>query len=230
MSIQQHVTRKNNPHNTNKEHVGLSNIQNYPKATVSEIMELERDDRYINIPDLGTVDDSFRAYMVSLGLVVDGVSFVQDRNPGFLTFLLYNDGGFRLTYTLFNSLQAGQTLNLRITDPNGIIVNYPNVNFTGGYSNILSDSNSPVLDLNVPYLATMELVEEDNSVYWRTTVPLEAISTATPDGESEQALIDHMAETNPHGTNKTHVGLSSVANQTFMTVAGTKALITTLLS
>lgn len=47
-SIAAHVNNMNNPHQTNKTHVGLGNVQNYPMASTAEAQSGQASDRYMS--------------------------------------------------------------------------------------------------------------------------------------------------------------------------------------
>lgn len=54
-----HIADKNNPHNVNKEQVGLGNVENFSIATAQEARELSAPNKYITPQNLGAALDYF---------------------------------------------------------------------------------------------------------------------------------------------------------------------------
>ena len=69
MSIQEHISRQDNPHGVTKAQVGLGNVMNYPVASATEINALTANDRYIRLTDIELVNSAFTQYMKDIGLM-----------------------------------------------------------------------------------------------------------------------------------------------------------------
>jgi hypothetical protein len=69
MTFQEHVARRDNPHQVTKAQLGLNNIQNYPLANATEISAMARTDRYINASDTAAIQAALIVYMKEVGLM-----------------------------------------------------------------------------------------------------------------------------------------------------------------
>lgn len=67
--ITDHINNHNNPHGVTKAQVGLGDVQNFPLASKAEVVDLSRNDRYIDAKRTDWVQEAFDQYLVTLGLV-----------------------------------------------------------------------------------------------------------------------------------------------------------------
>lgn len=68
-AIVNHIQRKDNPHNVTKVQVGLDKIENFPLASRQEVIDLSREDRYIDATRTDWVQEAFDNYLETLGLI-----------------------------------------------------------------------------------------------------------------------------------------------------------------
>lgn len=236
-----HLEDINNPHQTNKDQVGLGNVSNLPVATDTEVSERTRANKYITLKQLLEI-----GFVEELDAIVQAINAHEaDRDNPHET----------------NKAQVGlsDVVNLPLASVQDII----DRNVVNGYvnlANLVSDLNkldearailsSHLQDKENPHgtnkaqiglgnvedlpLATLADVAERRSVQKYITLG-QLIQTGVLQlaDETKQALLDHKAdESNPHKVTKAQVGLEFTPNlplasdQEVQTFAEVDALVT----
>lgn len=235
-----HIQDLNNPHQTNKNHIGLGNVQNFPLASASEAQLGNDNDKYMSplltakainyqvgttlTEHLSNVSNPHGVNKedVGLGQVPNyAMATVDDVNNSlanrFLSPKLMKDWTTVYVQPVFD--HAAVQGNPHGTNKNHI-----------GLGNVLNYG-----------IATIDeaLAGVSNEAYMTPALVREVVSTISGD-----KVVTHIAnENNPHKTNKTHVGLGNVLNygvatmeqalagvatDAYMTPALTKAMITAI--
>lgn len=98
MSLEEHILRRDNPHQVTKEQVGLGLVQNYPLASQNEITSMTTAERYIDSAHLVHVQTALRNYMTQLGLLnaQGNLAVAPIDTAGTIEFMIYNNGTFVL--------------------------------------------------------------------------------------------------------------------------------------
>ena len=101
MTFQEHVARRDNPHQVTKAQLGLDQLQDYPIANEAEVRAMLRTDRYINATNTSWIQGALLGYLFEKGLVdANGLLRVAPVDTvGVTTFTIETDGSVVLSGT-----------------------------------------------------------------------------------------------------------------------------------
>jgi PKD repeat protein len=239
LSLTNHIQNLNNPHNTNKTHVGLGNVENYLVASQLEAEAGVRNDRYMT--PLRTAQ-----------LVQDRTSTLWNhllnfQNPHGTTKTQVGLGNVDNYATATQQQAAAGTRNDLFVTPVGLQYALETV-VSGGLNSHISNYSNPHNTTkaqvglgNVDNFLTATVEQAVAGISNSLFVTPEGMKSAIQNGASA-ALNAHLTNySNPHNTTKAQVGLGSVENfgvttnpeaeagvrtDQYMTPAATKAAVT----
>ena len=209
-----HAAAQGNPHNTNKNHVGLGNVLNYPVATIDEALAGVSNEAYMTPALVREVVST-----ISGDKVVTHIA--NENNPHKV-----NKGqvglGNVLNYGVATIEQAlaGTATDVYVTP--ALVKAMINA-ITGG------SINEHLLNYNNPHQVNKDQVGLGNLHNYSTAVQADYEGSGAPDKYAtpagvvqaitnakntiDQSIIQHTGNNNnPHNTNKNHVGLGNVDN------------------
>ena len=199
-TFSEHTSDTNNPHEVNKDQVGLSYINNYRLATEEEVLALERDDRYIDKEELQLINQAFKKYLKDLGLIdEDGNLIVIPSDIGSATFAIDSSGmGW-----LEGEAYRGDHVEVEIFKDEGQIFDESNIQTQGDDHSWEADLENEDFNHGDDYKAVVRIFEGGHLIAHKTVDWI----------DGDLALYEaHMEEENPHLISPFHVGLGLVEN------------------
>lgn len=157
MSIQEHMSRQDNPHGVTKAQVGLDNVMNYPMASAAEISALAANDRYIRLTDIGLVNEAFTQYMQDIGLMDANGEIIRSPvdTDGDVTFEVDTYGNVLLE----GSHPAAHTVDVSVTQASELVFSEDKIEIVSNQWS--ANVSTLVLDPDLPY--SLALVYRDIS-------------------------------------------------------------------